>query len=130
MLIGAFGQGIARIDPSARSLTPVALPATPLVIRFAEAGEVLLVLTADGQLHALDPAFGSVLRSIAVVDALEAGAPSPSMTVLGEHAYVADPRHAEIVEVHLDAFEVERRLSVPFAPGGVAGLAIMRAVQH
>lgn len=129
-LIGNFGQGIALIDPAARSLTPVALPASPLAMRFAEAGEVLVVLTADGTLHALDPASGGVLRSVAVVDALETGATRPTMTVLGEHVYVADPLHAEVVEVHVDDFEVERRLAVPFAPGGVAGLAIPGAVAH
>ncbi|MFN2321792.1 MAG: hypothetical protein ABR510_02365 [Trueperaceae bacterium] len=129
-LIGNFGQGIALIGPVARSLTPVALPASPLVMRFAEEGEVLIVLTADGLLHALDPATGAVLSSVAVVDALETGAPRPTMTVLGEHVYVGDPLHAEIVEVHVDAFEVERRLSLPFAPGGVAGFAIPGAAQH
>jgi hypothetical protein len=130
MLVGNFGQGLVLIDPAARSLTPVELPAAPLVMRFAEAGEMLVVLTADGMLHALDPANGAVLRSVAVVDAFETGATRPTMTVLGEHVYVADPLHSEIVEVHVDEFEVERRLPVPFAPGGVAGLAILGAVLH
>ena len=132
-LVGTFGQGIVLIDPHARSLTPVALTASPLAMRFAEAGEVLVVLTADGVLHALEPSTGAVLRSVAAVDAFDAfaiGAVRPTMTVLGEHVYVADPLHAEIVEVHVDAFQVERRLSVPFAPGGVAGLAIAGALQH
>lgn len=130
VLVGNFGDGIVWIDPTARSLTPTSLPASPLEMRFAEAGEVLIVLTADGVLHALDPDSGAVLRSVAVVDALESGAPRPTMTVLGEHVYVADPPQAEIVEVHVDAFEVERRLSVPFVPGGLAGLAIAGAVGH
>lgn len=130
MLIGNFGQGIARIDPEARSLTPVALPASPLAMRFAEAGALLVVLTADGVLHALDPSSGAVLRSVAVVDAVASGATRPTMTVLGEHVYVADPLHAEVVEVHVDGFEVERRLALPFAPGGVAGLAIPGATRH
>ena len=130
ILAGNFGQGIALIDPIARSLTPLALPAAPLVLRFAEAGEVLVVLAADGVLYEIDPAFGEVGRSVAVVDAYVTGDPRPTMTVLGEHVYVADPLHAEIVEVHVDEFEVERRLPVPFAPGGIAGLAILGAVQH
>jgi hypothetical protein len=129
-LAGDLGQGIAWLDPLARSLTAVALPASPLVMRFAEAGEVLVVLTADGLLHALDPESGAVVRSVGVVDAVEPGAVRPSMTVLGEHVYVADPVHAEIVEVHVDAFEVERRLPVPFIPGGLAGLAIVGAALH
>ncbi len=130
VLVGDFGRGVALIDPMARSLTPVALPAAPLAMRFAEGGEVLVVLTADGLLHALDPASGVVLRSVAVVDALTADAPRPTMTVLGDHVYVADPLHAEVVEVHVDAFEVERRLPVSITPGGVAGLAIPGAVGH
>lgn len=130
LLIGNFGQGIVLIDPEARTLTPVALAASPLAMRFAEGGELLVVLAADGLLHALDPSNGSVLRSVAVVDAFAPGATRPTMTVLGEHVYVADPQHAEIVEVHVDGFEVERRLAVPFAPGGVAGFAIPGAVLH
>jgi hypothetical protein len=130
VLVGDFGQGIAVIDTAAGSVASVALSASPLVMRFAEAGEVLIVLSADGMLHALEPASGTVVRSVAVVEALEPGATRPTMVVLGEHVYVGDPLHEEIVEVHVDAFEVERRLAVPFAPGGVAGLAILGAAQH
>ena len=128
-LIGNFGQGIALIDPTARSLSAVALPAAPLATRFAGGGEVAIVLTADGVLHALDPASGGVLRSVAAVAAFEAG-PRPTMTVLGAHVYVTDPRSAEVVEVHVDDFEVERRLPLPFVPGGLAGLAVPAAVAH
>ena len=68
--------------------------------------------------------------SVAIVDAFESGAVRPTMTVLGEHAYVADPLHGEIVEVHVEDLEVERRLPVSITPGGVAGLAIPDAVGH
>jgi streptogramin lyase len=129
-LVGAFGQGLVRIDPVARTTTAIALPAAPLAMGFAEAGALLVVLTADGVLHALDPATGEVQRSVAVVEAGVAEGARPSLAVLGAHVYVTDPAHDAVVEVHVDAFEVERRLALPFTPGGLVGLAIEGAATH
>jgi DNA-binding beta-propeller fold protein YncE len=129
-LVGGFGEGLVRIDPVARALTWFALPAAPLAMGFADGGAVLVVLTADGALHALDPNTGAVQRSVAVVDAVVAGAVRPSLAIVGEHVYVADPTHDVVVEVYVDAFEVERRLALPFTPGGLAGLAIEGAATH
>ena len=53
LVAGDFGQGIVLIDVVARTLSPVSLPAEPVAMRFVEEGEVLVVLTADGDLHVL-----------------------------------------------------------------------------
>jgi outer membrane protein assembly factor BamB len=130
VLVGNFGQGIALIDPTARSLTPVALPAAPAGMRFAEGGETLLVLTLDGFLHALEPATGMVLGSVEVLEPWAQGAPRPSFTHFGDHAFVVDPAHGAVWQVGLDHLEVETRYDLPFAPGSAAVLAIPGAVIH
>ena len=130
VLVGNFGQGIALIDPVERSLTPVALPAAPAGMRFAEDGTVLLVLTLDGTLHALEPSTGAVLGSVAVLEAWQQGTPRPSFTHLGDHAFVVDPSHRAVWVVDLDHLEVETHFDLPFAPGSAAVMAIAAAVTH
>jgi hypothetical protein len=129
-LVGHFGQGLVRIDPVARTMAPIVLPAAPLAMAHAEGGALLVVLTADGVLHEVDLATGALGRSVAVVDAVVDGDARPTLAVLGEHVYVADPAHDAVAEVHVGAFEVERRLTLPFTPGGLAGLAILGAATH
>lgn len=132
VMIGNFGQGIAIIDPVARSLTPVALPAAPAALRFGDDGE-LVVLTLDGALHRLDALSGDVLASVQVVqvvDAAAAGQPRPAFALIGDHAFVTDPAHGALWLVDLDHMEVETRFDLPFAPGSVAVMAIPGAVVH
>ena len=129
VMIGNFGQGIAIIDPVARSLTPVALPAAPAAMRFSDDGE-LVVLTLDGALHRLDSTTGEVLASVQVVDAVVAGQPRPAFALIGDHAFVTDPGHGALWLVDLDHMEVETRFDLPFAPGSVAVMAIPGAVVH
>jgi hypothetical protein len=130
LVVGDFGQGVALIDVVARTLTTVPLPAAPADLRFAEGGEVLLVLTTDGFLHALDPATGEVNASVRVTDAAAAGGARPSLAALGAAAFVADPEQREVVWVDVDHMEIEARWSLPFAPGSVAVMAIEGAVRH
>ncbi|MDF1523521.1 MAG: hypothetical protein P1P87_12010, partial [Trueperaceae bacterium] len=130
VLVGDFGQGLVRLDPVARTMTAIALPAVPLAMGFAEAGALLVVLTADGVLHEVDPATGAVGRSVAVIDAVADAAAAPTLAVLGEHVSVTDSAHDAVAEVHVDAFEVERRLALPFTPRGLAGLAILGVATH
>ena len=130
VLVGNFGQGIALIDPVERTLTAVALSAAPAGMRFAEDGAVLLVLTLDGVLHALEPSTGAVLGSVAVLEAWQQGAPRPSFTHLGDYAFVVDPSHRAVWVVDLDHFEVETHFDLPFAPGSAAVMAIPGAALH
>ena len=129
VVIGNYGQGIAIIDPVARSLTPVALPAGPAALRFSDDGE-LVVLTLDGALHRLDATTGDVLASVQVVDAVVAGQPRPALALSGDHAFVTDPAHGAVWVVDLDHMEVETHYDLPFTPGSVAVMAIPGAVTH
>ena len=129
VMIGNFGQGIAIIDPVARSLTPVALPAAPAAMRFSDDGE-LIVLTLDGALHRLDATSGNVLASVQVVDEVVAGQPRPAFALIGDHAFVTDPAHGAVWLVDLDHMEVETHFDLPFAPGSIAVMAIPGAVIH
>ena len=72
VMVGNFGEGVVVIDPAAETLTPVALSANPLGMTFAD-GETLIALTADGQLHALEPASGEVVTSVQVMGAGRSG---------------------------------------------------------
>jgi hypothetical protein len=130
LMVGSFGQGIVVIDPAARSLTVVALPAGPAGMRFVEEGAVLVVLTLDGQLHAIDPATGAVEASVTVIEPWVQGAPRPSFTHLGDVAFVVEPDHAVVWIVDLHAFGVVGHLDLPFRPGSVAVLAIPGAATH
>jgi hypothetical protein len=130
VVIGTFGDGLAIIHVSAREMRTVALPATPIGVRFAEAGDALVVLTGDGWLHRLDPVSGEVEASVEVAHAVGAARPRPSLAVLGEFAYVGDPDHDRVVEIHVDDMDVERRFSLSITPGGVAVMAIPGAVAH
>lgn len=130
ILVGDFGQGIALVDVVARTLTAVPLPAEPAAVRLADEGEVLLVLTLDGYLHALDPATGAVDASVRVTHAADAGQARPSLTSLGDAVFVADPEQREIVWVDVDHMEIEARWPIPFTPGSVAAMAIAGAVRH
>ena len=129
VMIGNFGQGIAIIDPVARSLTPLALPAGPAAMRFSDDGE-LVVLTLDGALHRLDATSFELLASVQVVDEVVAGQPRPALALIGDHAFVTDPAHGAVWLVDLDHMEVETHYDLPFAPGSVAVMAIPGAVTH
>ena len=129
-VIGDFGEGLALIDPSARSLTPVALPAAPAAMRFTDGGRALLVLTLDGVLHALDPDSGEHRASRQVVAASQQGQPRPMLEVYGDYAFVTDPANARVLLVDAEQLEVEGHHHLPFAPGSVAVMAIPGAVLH
>jgi len=130
VLVGNFGQGIALIDARARTVAPVPLPAAPAGMRFSEDGARLLVLTLDGFLHALESATGEVLGSVEVLEPWAQGAPRPSFTHLGDHAFVVDPDHGAVWVIDLDHLEVETHYELPFTPGSAAVLAIPGAVIH
>lgn len=126
--IGNFGQGLVRVD-STLSVYP--LPANPVRFGFDKDGR-LVVLTADGHLHTLEPATGKVLRSLKVSEPITAsgeGAVRPSMALGDGVAYVALPEKGEILEVELDTMALKRRLNVGGTPGSLAWLWVEGA-QH
>jgi hypothetical protein len=137
MMVGNFGSGIAWIDPIARTLTPMALPAAPAGMRFTDNGELLLVLTLDGGLHAIDVDHGEVRASLELMAPVVPGQPRPSLVLYGEHILVADPaqRALHVVELaahghHEVELELAGRIALDFAPGSVAPMAIPGATIH
>ncbi|MCS7057951.1 MAG: hypothetical protein NZ849_02000 [Meiothermus sp.] len=126
--IGNFGQGLVRVD-STLSVYP--LPARPVRFGFDQGGR-LVVLTADGHLHTLEPATGKVLRSLKVAEPITAtgeGAVRPSMALGDGVAYVALPEKGEVLEIELDGMELKRRLNVGGTPGSLAWLWV-KGVRH
>lgn len=119
-------EGLVVIDPHAEPhFTPI--PIESPVLRFAldAHGEHLVVLTADGRLHALAPTTGEPLgEPIRVIDAfaVEPGHAQvrPTFTVGAERVFVVDPRVDEVIEVELEAWAIERRIEVGGSPGSIA----------
>lgn len=122
-LYGNFGTGLVRWEPGGAALTPVPLGAAPLKFTFAPDGQRLLVLTADGQLHALDARTGRVLRSAALVpthNAADKAAVRPTFTLGETRAYVTSPATGEVIGVNLTDLSVQARMNVGGKPALIA----------
>lgn len=123
--VGNWEGGLVLIDPkTAPHFTPVPIPSPVLGFDIASHGESLVVLTADGNLHRLSPTTGAALGApIRVMDAftVEPGHSQvrPSFTLGAERVFVVDPRPTDVVEVHVEDWEVERRIAVGGNPGSV-----------
>jgi hypothetical protein len=131
VMIGNFGSGLAIIDPEADELKTVQLSERPLGMRFYHHGEYLVVLTADGTLHLLEPATGNVRSSLKLLDAYHDG-PRPGLAVSTAAIYVSNPSGHEIFEIHVHDGELElaRELRVPGHPGSVVVLEMPEGVIH
>lgn len=130
VLIGNFGAGFAIILPQERSFSTVSLPAAFVAGRFYDEGEAFVLLSADGVLRSIDPLTGTELAHLHLLHEVGSGGARPSLTVLGEYAYVSDPEHRAIIEIDLHDFEVSREIAVPFVPASLAVLAIPGASIH
>lgn len=135
--VGIFGAGIVWIDPLAGTLTPMMLPTAPVAMRFHDGGELLLVVTLDGMLHAIDVDHAEVRASLAVVPAVETGAPRPTFVLYADHVFITDPTHAAIVVVEIEAhghhdvdLTAAGRYSLGFTPSSLAPMAIPGALTH
>jgi hypothetical protein len=86
-----------------------------------------LVLGTDGAIHVLDPGTGARTDSIDVVDRwrepLDWQRPRPTLHVVGETAYVTEPRHDQVHVVDLDRGRVTGTLELPHTPNEVVGNA-------
>jgi len=119
--IGNFGQGLVRVD-SQLSVYP--LPASPVRFGFDKEG-VLVVLTADGSLHALEAPTGRVLKSLKVSEPFTLsgeGVVRPGLALGDGKAFVALPDKGEVLEVELSSLEIRRRFQVDGTPGSLAWL--------
>jgi hypothetical protein len=71
-----------------------------------------------------------VTGSVSVLEPWTQGAPRPSFTHLGDHAFVVEPEHGAVWVVDIDGLEVVTHYDLPFRPGSVAVLAIPGAATH
>ncbi|WP_245575181.1 hypothetical protein [Meiothermus rufus] len=126
--IGNFGQGLARID---NQITPYPLPANPVRFGFDKDG-VLVVLTADGNLHALEAASGRVIQSLRVSEPIPLSGESavrPSMALADGLAFVTLPDKGEVLEIELASMTITRRFNVGGAPASLDWLWV-EGVRH
>lgn len=129
--IGNFGQGLVWVNPKEASMTPLALPAAPVRFGFDHDG-LLVVLTADGNLHTLSVAERKVVASLSVVPPVTTGgegAVRPALALGEGKAYVSNPANGEIVEVDLSSMKVLRKFAVGGAPASLA-LIKLEGVRH
>ena len=136
IFVGNWEGGLVIVDPdTAPYFTPV--PVTGTVLHFAidEHGEVLVVLTADGSLHRLNPLTGASLGApLSVMDSFTVmpghGQVRPTFVLGAEAVFVIDPRQTDVLEVHVDEWEIERRLAVGGSPGSIAIFSVSPDFGH
>jgi len=131
IMVGNFGTGLALIDPVAQTLITVALPSLPLTIDFDHHGEHIVVLGRDGVLYVLERD-GEIKASLEVVAPFDQNAPRSALAISQAAFYVSSPATGEVLELHFHdgKLEVERRLSLPGAPGHLAVLALEGGKVH
>ena len=93
---------------------------------FSSDGETFYMLAADGVLRAFDAHDGELIESVQLVDPFEMvfGTPSPSITVVGEWLYVADPNSGHVLGVHLEHMEIEEEWHLGGAPSSLAFVGV------
>ena len=127
---GYLLRNIALVDTASKTLEKVALPAgveyTFRGVARGPAGEAVLIGT-DGSLHWIDPATGSITKSLPVIDAWEGPAewqaPHPAVKVAGDIAYVTNPADSEIVAVDLATGEITQTVKLPHVPNEIAAIS-------
>ncbi|HJL18253.1 MAG TPA: hypothetical protein RMH99_21495 [Sandaracinaceae bacterium LLY-WYZ-13_1] len=126
MLAGDWGQDLVIIDPEATEPFMVLdIPDAVNVLDFAidMAGEHLIALTDDGNLHRFELADGAAAGSpIAVLDGDDAVPPALAMGP--GFAYVADPSAGHVVMIHLEDWAEEGHLEVGGEPAYLAVVTV------
>ncbi|MFK7988789.1 MAG: hypothetical protein AB8I08_22405 [Sandaracinaceae bacterium] len=126
VLIGNWGsEGLAIVDPVAQSITPVLTSAPVVSFALDMHGEHLFALTADGMLHRLVPTDGSAngepMQVTEEIDLMGGhGAARPALTPGAGRMYLALPESGEVVELHAERWEVERRIAIAGVPHSLA----------
>ncbi|WP_232680257.1 hypothetical protein [Nocardioides sp. R-C-SC26] len=121
-MVGNFGPtGLVRVDPEAAALAPMSIGGT--VRSFAlhrAAGGTALVLTTDGRIRAVDARTGVETAAVSVVPEFGTTGTRPTMTLLGDAAFVADPRDGTVTRVAVAGLKVSAPFRVGGAPTSVA----------
>ncbi|MGB3687233.1 MAG: hypothetical protein WA991_15580 [Ornithinimicrobium sp.] len=96
-------------------------------------GEVL-VLGTDGVLRGFNPADGEPLGKVRAIDAFELpeghGSPTPSLTVIGEDAYLTDPVSGSLVIIDTEGWAIEGEMDLGFSPAQVVATNASHDVDH
>ncbi|MEJ5336195.1 MAG: hypothetical protein WHT26_02715 [Thermus sp.] len=128
LMAGNFGQGLLFLRPETGEVWPLALPHRPLFF-MPEEGRRVLVISAEGRLHRVDPLRGEVGPGLPVIAPVPQGGATPPLAVGHGVAYVADPAQGVVVEVDLKEFQAKRRFAVGGAPAALALLEV-KGVEH
>lgn len=120
-----FYDGLVRIAPDAERIESAhTLELGSVYCQFGferDRGATVAALTRNGKLHIVDVEGWSVVRTVDVVEDLEAdGACAGSLLMGYGHAYVSDRDAGTIVEIDLESGTVARTFSVAGAPGSMA----------
>ena len=93
---------------------------------FSSDGEVFYLLAADGVLRAFDAHDGEPVGTVQLVDPFEIvfGSPTPSIVVVGDWLYAADPNSGHVLGVHLTHMEIEEEWHVGGAPSSLAFVGV------
>ncbi len=125
-------RALAKVDPAAGTITPIAYPGTYFLgWEITPDGGHLLVLDESGTLHVYDARSMTVQGSVTVSAAIPVAERSaaPQMAVAHETAYVTSPKTGEVLEVDYVGRRVTRRFSLGGAPGRIAVLGVIRDIR-
>ena len=115
---------VALLDTAAGSMSIVELPVpySWTTLGRGPEGEAL-ILGTDGMLRVLDPESGTIIGEVSVVPAWELPEkwddPRPSIAVLDDRVWVADPRTSRLTVVDIDTREVLEEQEIDVQPTGV-----------
>jgi hypothetical protein len=136
VIVGDYGDGLVSIDPEAGTMESLDLPAAPLAFEYDSDGEQVVVLTADGHVHGIDPAAGEVAWSTdSVTPYAEVQTNEdefnyyPLITTAGPFAYIPDPGSGEIVAIDTSSGEIAGRYEVGGRPARVVAVTAS-GVEH
>ena len=101
-------------------------PDPSVTAAFSSDGETFYMLAADGVLRAFDSHDGELVETMQLIDPFETvfGSPSPSMIVVGEWLYLADPNSGHVLGVHLEHMEIEEEWEVGGAPSNLTFVGV------
>lgn len=122
-VLATFGdEAVAALDLGERTMRRVDLPAARAAFAWDPYWDRGLALTADGELHGVDPKAGKLVGSSKVTEPFEVSADwTKNQAALApgeESVYVTDPFTGSLIEAEVarDAFEVTRTMELGFTP--------------
>lgn len=114
LMIGNWGEDLAVVDLKNLRLSPLAVGEAYLGFTLNEAGTHVFLLTAGGGFQKINVRTGEVEAQAAVFPEFEVepghSQLKPSFVLGSNHAYVVDPRRAELYEIALKDLELTDRV--------------------